>query len=151
MNEMQFKNIWDDVKGKAKEHWGKLTNDDLDQINGKKDQLLASIEKRYGYTKEKAKLKMNEFLESLKNGSKASKLQETIQNVSEKVSNAGQGIADKGERLLEKGEKFTQHAQSQAEEKYKKTAHYIKQHPFQSVLIISAVGLLIGKLFKAAK
>jgi uncharacterized protein YjbJ (UPF0337 family) len=45
---------WKQLKGKAKENWGKLTNDDLEVINGKYDQLVGKLQERYGYTKEQA-------------------------------------------------------------------------------------------------
>jgi uncharacterized protein YjbJ (UPF0337 family) len=39
---------WKQVKGKVKEKWGKLTDDDLDVINGRRDQLEGKIQERYG-------------------------------------------------------------------------------------------------------
>jgi uncharacterized protein YjbJ (UPF0337 family) len=43
---------WKQVKGKVKEQWGKLTDDDLDVINGRRDQLEGKIQERYGYAKD---------------------------------------------------------------------------------------------------
>lgn len=54
MNKDQLQGQWNQVKGKVKEKWGKLTDDDLTQVNGKRDQLLGKIQQRYGYAKEKA-------------------------------------------------------------------------------------------------
>lgn len=45
---------WDQVKGDIRAKWGKLTDDDLEQIAGKKDKLIAKIRERYGYAKDKA-------------------------------------------------------------------------------------------------
>ena len=42
------------MKGKAKEQWGKLTDDELDVIAGKRDQLAGKIQEQYGYSKERA-------------------------------------------------------------------------------------------------
>ena len=42
---------WKDMKGKIKEKWGKLTDDDLTVINGKREQLEGRIQQRYGYAK----------------------------------------------------------------------------------------------------
>ena len=47
--------LWKQVKGKVKEQWGKLTDDDLDVISGKRDQLEGKIQQRYGYAKDQAK------------------------------------------------------------------------------------------------
>lgn len=42
------------MKGKMKEKWGKLTDNDWDQIAGKRDQLLGKLQERYGYNREQA-------------------------------------------------------------------------------------------------
>jgi uncharacterized protein YjbJ (UPF0337 family) len=54
MDKEILKGDWNLLKGKIKENWGKLTDDDLTAINGKKDQLLGALQKKYGYAKEKA-------------------------------------------------------------------------------------------------
>ena len=43
---------WKQMKGKVKEQWGKLTDDDLDVINGRRDQLEGKIQERYGIAKD---------------------------------------------------------------------------------------------------
>jgi len=54
MNTDQIQGNWKQLKGKIKEKWGKLTDDDLTIINGQKDQLVGKLQERYGYTKEQA-------------------------------------------------------------------------------------------------
>ena len=54
MNWDQIAGNWKQFKGHVKEKWGKLTDDDLDVIEGKKDQLVGRLQERYGYTKEQA-------------------------------------------------------------------------------------------------
>ncbi|MDD2239985.1 MAG: CsbD family protein [Kiritimatiellae bacterium] len=54
MNEDRIKGNWKQIRGKVKEQWGKLTDDDLDQIDGQKDQFLGKLQERYGYSKEQA-------------------------------------------------------------------------------------------------
>jgi uncharacterized protein YjbJ (UPF0337 family) len=46
---------WKQMKGKVKEQWGKLTDDDLDVINGRRDQLEGKIQERYGIAKDQVK------------------------------------------------------------------------------------------------
>ena len=45
---------WKQLKGKAKEKWGRLTDDDLDVIAGHRDQLEGKLQERYGYAKQRA-------------------------------------------------------------------------------------------------
>ena len=57
---------WKQVKGKVKEKWGKLTDDDLTAVAGKRDQLVGRLQQRYGYTKEEAERELDEFAGTLK-------------------------------------------------------------------------------------
>lgn len=52
---------WTQMKGKAREEWGDLTDDDLDQIGGRKDQLVGKLQERYGYAKEDADHRADEW------------------------------------------------------------------------------------------
>lgn len=54
---------WNQMKGKVKEKWGKLTDDDLSIIDGKKDQLLGRLQERYGYHRERAEKELSKFEE----------------------------------------------------------------------------------------
>lgn len=65
MNREQFKGNWNQLRGKIKEKWGKLTDDDLTQINGKRDQLIGKLQIRYGFAKEKAEEILSEFEKSV--------------------------------------------------------------------------------------
>ncbi|WP_149275633.1 CsbD family protein [Pareuzebyella sediminis] len=58
----KVKGNWNIAKGKLKQEWGELTDDDLDYEEGKEDELLGRIQKRTGESKEK----VNEFLDDLK-------------------------------------------------------------------------------------
>ena len=61
MNSDQLKGKWKQVKGSAKERWGKLTDDDLDVIDGKQEQLIGMIQERYGIAREAAQKQVEEW------------------------------------------------------------------------------------------
>ncbi len=65
MNWDSIQRKWMELKGKAKEKWGELTDDDLDVIAGKKDQLIGIIQDKYGRTKDEAEKEVEEWKESL--------------------------------------------------------------------------------------
>ena len=69
MNKDTLKGEWNVVKGKIKEKWGKLTDDDLTEINGKREQLLGKIQKKYGVAKEKAEHELTEWEKGFEHGS----------------------------------------------------------------------------------
>ncbi len=63
MNQDQAAGNWLQFKGKVKEQWGKLTDDDLDVIAGKRDQLLGKIQERHGITQQEAEEQVNAWHE----------------------------------------------------------------------------------------
>ncbi len=54
MNVDTLKGKWKQIKGQAKKKWGKLTDDDLDKMEGSRDELVGKIQERYGKTREAA-------------------------------------------------------------------------------------------------
>ena len=52
---------WKEVKGKVREKWGKITNDDLDVIAGKREKLEGTIHRIYGRTQDEARREVDEF------------------------------------------------------------------------------------------
>ena len=53
---------WKQLKGKVKQQWGKLTDDELDQIEGKQEELVGLLQERYGYEKEEAEAEFSRWL-----------------------------------------------------------------------------------------
>lgn len=53
---------WEENKVKVRERWGRLSNEQLDQINGYYDELTRLLRERYGYTKDKVRQEVDEFL-----------------------------------------------------------------------------------------
>lgn len=61
MNWDQIAGNWKQAQGKVLEKWGKLTNDDIDEISGKRDQLIGKIQERYGLAKEAAEREVDQW------------------------------------------------------------------------------------------
>jgi uncharacterized protein YjbJ (UPF0337 family) len=59
-----LKGKWKQMKGEFKNWWGRLTDDDLDQIAGSKDKLIGKIQERYGYDRDRAEKEVDERLGS---------------------------------------------------------------------------------------
>jgi len=62
MNQDQVIGKWKQLKGAARIMWGKLTDDDLDQIEGHREKLVGRLQERYGYARERAEEEVDEFL-----------------------------------------------------------------------------------------
>ena len=61
MNHDRLEGNWKQIKGKVKEQWGQLTDDDLDVIAGRRDQLLGRIQERHGVAKDEAEQQIDTF------------------------------------------------------------------------------------------
>ena len=61
MNWDRIKGSWNEYKGKAKQQWGKLTDDDLDVVDGKREELAGKIQNRYGIAKDEAERQIDEW------------------------------------------------------------------------------------------
>lgn len=68
MNQDQLEGKWKQMKGHAKEKWGKLTDDDLDEIQGKQQILVGKIQERYGHDREAARKAVDGWLEEQDKG-----------------------------------------------------------------------------------
>jgi len=66
MNWDQLEGKWKQYSGKAKEKWGKLTDDDLDVIRGRRDQLIGKIQERYGIVRQEAEKQVDEFAQAFR-------------------------------------------------------------------------------------
>ncbi len=54
---------WTQLRGQIRENWGRLTDDDLDRVHGRWEQLIGLLQERYAYNKAKAEAELNAFLE----------------------------------------------------------------------------------------
>jgi uncharacterized protein YjbJ (UPF0337 family) len=75
MNWDQIEGKWKELKGSVKERWGKLTDDDLNVIGGKKDQLVGHIQERYGIARDEAQKQVDDW-----NAQQAKENQEELDN-----------------------------------------------------------------------
>jgi len=66
MNWDQLEGKWKQLKGSAKEQWGELTDDDLDVIKGKRDQLIGKLQERYGLAREDARKRAEAWVKTLR-------------------------------------------------------------------------------------
>ena len=65
MNTNILEGKWLQLRGAVREKWGQLTDDELDQIAGKRDKLAGVLQERYGYAENEAEQQIDDFLENL--------------------------------------------------------------------------------------
>src|SRR5438105_12296473 len=64
MNKNEFSNKWSELKNKVREKWSKLTNDDINQINGNYDKLSNKLQQHYGFNREHAEREINNWCQA---------------------------------------------------------------------------------------
>jgi uncharacterized protein YjbJ (UPF0337 family) len=65
MNWDQLRGMWNQLSGDVKRHWGKLTDDDVQMVEGDRQRLVGKIQERYGVTKEEADRQVDDWISSL--------------------------------------------------------------------------------------
>lgn len=65
MNWDQFEGQWKQLKGKAQEKWGDITNDDWDRVAGKRDQMIGLVQEKYGHAKADAEREVDTWFRGL--------------------------------------------------------------------------------------
>ncbi len=66
MNKDVIKGKWNQLKGEAKIQWGKLTDDELDEVQGNYDKIVGKLQEKYGYDKDRAKKEADTFFKKFK-------------------------------------------------------------------------------------
>jgi uncharacterized protein YjbJ (UPF0337 family) len=64
MNSDTIEGSWKEIKGKVRQQWGKLTDDELDVIAGNRERLEGAIQKAYGRSREEVKKEVDTFTKS---------------------------------------------------------------------------------------
>lgn len=62
MNSDVLEGKWKQLKGKVQQKWGDLTDDDLDRVSGRREELVGLIQERYGYARQEAEEEVDNFL-----------------------------------------------------------------------------------------
>jgi len=71
MSQEILKGQWKELRGRVKEWWGKLTDDDVNRIDGSHEKLVGTLQQRYGYAKDKALTEISSRIDEFSKKSKA--------------------------------------------------------------------------------
>lgn len=64
MNRDVMQGKWKQIRGRIKQQWGKLTDDQLEQVNGHYDRLAGFLQEQYGYSEDRARMEVDNFLKN---------------------------------------------------------------------------------------
>jgi uncharacterized protein YjbJ (UPF0337 family) len=136
MDWTQVEGNWKQMKGRVKERWGKLTDDNLTVIAGRRDQLEGMIQERYGYAKERARKEIDEWYRAMETD-----LAEQIETLRSGI----QSLASTVERIAQEQ---LPRAPSKAREALNEAEDTLKRNPLAVVAIVLGLGFLIGAFMR---
>ncbi|MCL4164929.1 UNVERIFIED_CONTAM: hypothetical protein GTU68_062968 [Idotea baltica] len=136
-NREQIKGHWNEVKGRLKEHWGQLTDDDLRRVEGSTEQLVGVVQQKTGATK----TEVEKFIDGILGGSNLSEqAAETVHAYAE----AAQSVANDAAEYARQNYK---RLASQSEDYTRKVSETVRARPAESMAIVFGLGLAAGALF----
>jgi len=128
INAQQVQGSWNQIRGKLKEKWGQLTDDDLKIIGGNVEQMIGRIQQKTGEMRESIESYLNDLIDE-------------GQSVTQRTKEAASHYAQQaGERARE----GFQQVSEQARESYGNAQRMVRQRPAESVAAVFGAGLIAG-------
>jgi len=142
MNWSQFEGRWNDVKGQVKERWGRLSDDDLTRVEGKRDRLVGLIQQKYGIAREKAEDEINDWATAAQGIFERAKdtMQQGYQSIREGYETAQEKVVD----AYDQSRKYLQ--QSSFRDMAGDVTDLIGRHPLPAVLVGLGIGYMLGRM-----
>jgi uncharacterized protein YjbJ (UPF0337 family) len=135
----QVEGNWKQVRGNVKKHWGKLTDDDLTAIDGRREVLEGRIQERYGYTKDRVRKEIEEWQRSF--ASQVSRggdeLAAHIESIRDDIQSLTSTVSRIANQQLGRAQDKAIDAATQAEEA-------IRRNPTSAVAMAFGFGFLFG-------
>ncbi|MGB7327310.1 MAG: CsbD family protein [Rubripirellula sp.] len=136
-NREQIRGHWNEIAGRLKEHWGQLTDDDLQRAKGSADQLVGVVQQKTGA----AKSEIEEFIDGLFNGGLGARAAETAEKyVEQYIDTAQQAAADASEYAKEQARRLA----AQSGDYSAKVVDTVRARPAESMAIVFGLGIAAG-------
>jgi len=139
VNQQTLQGNWNEIKGKLRNKWGQLTNDDLQQAHGNVDQLIGLIQRKTG----EARSAVEKFLDDAA-ADGAGALNQVAETAREYAQQAVESVQDRSKQAAETFRKGYDQASQSFRKGYEQTEEMIKDRPAESAAVCFGVGMLVG-------
>lgn len=138
---------WAQLRGEIKEKWGKLTNADLEQIQGQREQLEGALRERYGYSRERAQEEVNDFLQTVDSqlNDARGKVQERVRTAQERLQ---EQMAGARQAAGVRAEAYNRQVRDAAPREMERS---VDQYPWLTIIGVFVAGLLLGAVLGSGK
>ena len=139
VNQQTLQGNWNELKGKLRNKWGQLTNDDLQSAHGSIDQLVGLIQRKTG----EARSSVEKFLEEATSGG-GSAFNQATETAREYAQQAVEAVQDRYGQTADQVRKGYDQAAETFRRSYEQTEEMIKDRPAESAAVCFGVGMLCG-------
>lgn len=137
MNWDQVEGNWKQFSGKAREKWGKLTDDHVLQIGGRRDQLVGKVQEAYGTTKEEAERQVKDWFADLD--------RDTSSREAQRGASRGNSGGYSDDARSDRGH-WVDEAKRDVENRVEAVSSRVQHQPLTSLAVAAGVGFVIGVL-----
>ena len=139
VNEQTLQGNWNEIKGKLRNKWGQLTNDDLQSAHGNIEQLVGLIQRKTG----EARSSVEQFLEEATSGG-ASAVSQAADTAREYAQQAMETVQERSRQAADSFRKSYGQASDTVRQSYDQAEELIKERPAESAAVCFGVGMLVG-------
>jgi uncharacterized protein YjbJ (UPF0337 family) len=128
LSQQALEGNWNEIKGKVREKWGQISDDDLEMLKGKGEQLVGAIQRRTGEARDKIERFLDQAVEA--GAAATSRAAETAREYSEEAADEMERVSDFVGESLRKG--------------YEQAESMVQQRPAESVAVAFGLGVVVG-------
>lgn len=146
VNEQVFRGNWTEIRGRVKEQWGSLTDDDLVLAEGNFDQLVGIVQRRTGESREKIEHELDQMTRDY--GSQMDRIRQQAASAASAAGENARHYADQASEAARRQYEQMHHQYDQAaaelQARYADAEAAIRRSPIESLLVAFGTGLVAG-------
>ena len=138
-NAQIFKGNWNEIKGQIREKWGDVTDDELDKVEGKSEQLVGVIQRNTGAARDE----INKFISSISDAG-AAMVEQASDSIRNHAGDATERVRDAAAYAQESAVELANQIGDQAAVGYEQAQEIVRRRPAESLAVCFGVGVLAG-------